>query len=206
MARPPSSSSRPPISAWRRWWQRWWAASPGAVSAAPATEPRKDERRSARTARRDQLYAVVRENMIRAGVLSSSYKFKVLTLDHEGTSHLVLIDIQATALDSVPEGTPGLEVQLQQLAQERLHLEVRAVYWRLLGATHVQKAPTRSVQAASETDHDPVEHDELAALQRALGERSTNTKHPSFEPTRPMTRRESERFSPLSETQLGNLE
>lgn len=149
---------------------------------------------------------MVRENMIRAGVLSSSYKFKVLTLDHEGASHLVLIDIQTAALETVPDGTLELEAQLQQLAQERLQVEVKAVYWRLLGSQQTHKTPTRAPKPAPETRHDPVEHDELAALQRALGQRSPVKEHPGFEPTRPMTRRESDRFSPLSETQLGNLE
>ena len=144
--------------------------------------------------------------MIRAGVLSGSYKFKVLTLDHDGVSHLVLIDIESAALEGVPEGTLGLERELQQLAEERLQLEVRAVYWRLLGAPLASAAPARAAQTASGAAADPVEHEELAALHRALdGHKGRDTPR-GFEPTRPMTRQESGRFAPLSETQLGDLD
>ena len=44
-------------------------------------------------ARRELLYAVVREAMVRAGVLSSSYKFKVLSLDPRGRQFLVMVDL-----------------------------------------------------------------------------------------------------------------
>lgn len=190
MARAPLPPSPPSTSAWRRWWQRWWPAAttsaPSAGKAAPPPrhdERRPEDRRSTRSARREQLYAVVRENMIRAGVLSGSYKFKVLTLDPDGASHLVLIDIESAALQGVPEGALGLEQQLQLLAAQRLQLEVRAVYWRLLGATLAHTAPARSAQTASG-----------AADRRG------------FEPTRPMARQEGGRFAPLSETQLGDLD
>jgi hypothetical protein len=57
------------------------------ASAQPAN--RKQER----LARRELLYAVVREAMVRAGVLSSSYKFKVLSLDPRGSTFLVMVDL-----------------------------------------------------------------------------------------------------------------
>ncbi len=210
MARAPQPSSRPITSAWRRWWQRWWPSAPTAQTPDKAHHPRHDERRqedrrSTRAVRREQLYTVVRENMIRAGVLSGSYKFKVLTLDHDGASHLVLIDIESTALDGVPGGTLNLESELQQLAEERLQLEVRAVYWRLLGDPLAAGAPARPEPAATATPADPVEHDELAALHRALETPIGHDTPRGFEPTRPMTRQESKRFAPLSETQLGDL-
>ena len=44
-------------------------------------------------ARRELLYGVVREAMVRAGVLSSSYKFKVLSLDARGRQFLVMVDL-----------------------------------------------------------------------------------------------------------------
>ena len=56
-------------------------------SAQPAN--RKQERME----RRELLYAVVRDAMVRAGVLSSSYKFKVLSLDTHGRQFLVMVDL-----------------------------------------------------------------------------------------------------------------
>lgn len=214
MTRPPLPASRPPASLWRRWWQRWWgpattAPAPGKSASPRHDDRRHDDRRNTRTARRDQLYAVVRENMIRAGVLSGSYKFKVLTLDHDGASHLVLIDIESAALEGVPEGTLGLERELQQLAEERLQLEVRAVYWRLLGASVLNTAPARTARTEpppAGAAVDPVEHEELAALHRALDAHTHRDTPRGFEPTRPMTRQERGRFAPLSETQLGDLD
>jgi hypothetical protein len=39
------------------------------------------------------LYSVVREAMIKAGVLSSTYKFKVLSLDSRGRQYLIMMDL-----------------------------------------------------------------------------------------------------------------
>jgi hypothetical protein len=50
-------------------------------------------RKTERLERREQLYAIVRESMTRAGVLSSSYKFKVLSLDSRGRQYLVMMDL-----------------------------------------------------------------------------------------------------------------
>ena len=51
------------------------------------------KRKSDRAARRELLYAVVREAMVRAGLLSASYKFKVLSLDSEGRQFLIMVDL-----------------------------------------------------------------------------------------------------------------
>ena len=61
------------------------------------TLPLISPRRGRRILRREQLFSVVRESMIRGGVLSSSYEFKVLTLDANGDSFLVLIDLALPA-------------------------------------------------------------------------------------------------------------
>src|SRR5262245_18297963 len=50
-------------------------------------------RKSERMARRELLYGVVRECMMRASVLSASYKFKVLSLDSRGRQFLVMVDL-----------------------------------------------------------------------------------------------------------------
>ena len=52
-------------------------------------------RKSERTARRELLYAVVRECMLKAGVLSGQYRFKVLSLDKRGRKSLLMVDLEA---------------------------------------------------------------------------------------------------------------
>ena len=63
---------------------------PAAATPAPqyGADPKND-----RVQRRELLYAVVRDAMVRAGVLSASYKFKVLSLDQRGRQFLVMIDV-----------------------------------------------------------------------------------------------------------------
>lgn len=209
MSRPKSRpSTRESPAWWRRWLGRWWPtwASPKASRPAPEADdaPQADAhapRRSRRAARREQLYAVVRENMIRAGVLSSSYKFKVLTLDRDGHSHLVMMDITRTALDAVPEGPSGLELHLQALALERLDMEVRAVYWRVQEA----RADTGTGHRRADETSESVGPDEIAALQLALRAQHRKPSHPQFEPTRPMARSPQSDHDALGETQLGDL-
>src|SRR5438105_11544561 len=59
----------------------------------PAGNAQPANRKGERMARRELLYVVVREAMVRAGVLSASYKFKVLSLDGRGRQFLVMIDL-----------------------------------------------------------------------------------------------------------------
>ena len=140
--------------------------------------------------------------MIRAGVLSSGYKFKVLTLDRDGDSHLVMVDITRAALDAVPEGEAGLERHLQALAQERLDMEVRAVYWRVQDDN---PHPTARPAPHAGVHHEAVEPDEIAALQQALRAQHRQRPDPQFEPTRPMPREPQGDHDALGETQLGDL-
>lgn len=209
----------PSPSPWRLWLARWLPA----LAPAPATPPRAEaprrggdhpakDQRLRRSARREHLYAVVRENMIRAGVLSGAYKFKVLTLDHDGLTHVVLIDIQPGALERVPGAESQIEHSLQQLAGERLGLEVRSVYWRHSGpaAAHPPHAAApASTQGPGSGGHEAVSADELAALEQALKgdhQGAWDARRPEFEPTRPMPRARDKGFAPLSDTQLGDLD
>lgn len=94
------------------------------------TLPLISPRRGRRILRREQLFSVVRESMIRAGVLSSSYEFKVITLDANGDSFMVLVDLALPA-DVMPD-VYLLEVErwVQLSAQSRHDMKVGAVYWR----------------------------------------------------------------------------
>src|SRR5689334_18159568 len=60
----------------------------------PSTPPGSAaNRKNERLERREMLYSVVREAMIKAGVLSSTYKFKVLSLDSRGRQYLIMMDM-----------------------------------------------------------------------------------------------------------------
>lgn len=130
---PPAPRSERPLraSGWLAWWRRWWSgeAAPEA-SASPGTGAGKP---SPRRRHRERVALLVREVMIRHGVLSSRYRVRVLSLDRAGLQHLVLIDWLPTpgglAAGPTPE-TSRLEAEVRDEAVQTLGLEVRAVYWR----------------------------------------------------------------------------
>jgi hypothetical protein len=100
---------------------------PGDGQAAAPGQPAN--RKSERMARRELLYAVVRESMMRAGVLSASYKFKVLSLDARGRQFLVMVDL-ARESGAEAEGLSEIEAMIAQAAKSRYDILVTAVYWR----------------------------------------------------------------------------
>ena len=63
------------------------------VKQAPVPVSNAANRKNERLERRELLYAVVRDSMIRAGVLAASYKFKVLSLDAHGRQYLIMMDL-----------------------------------------------------------------------------------------------------------------
>ncbi|MEN9538443.1 MAG: hypothetical protein RLZZ126_678 [Pseudomonadota bacterium] len=104
--------------------------SPSAdAKAAAATTPGED-RKARRNERREQLYGVVRDAMTRAGVLTSSYKFKVLTLDSQGQNYLVMVDLVSSAKED-PGRLSEIEALITHNARVRHDLQVASVYWRL---------------------------------------------------------------------------
>jgi hypothetical protein len=83
-------------------------------------------RKQERMARRELLYAVVRECMVRAGVLSSTYKFKVLSLDARGQQFLVMVDLaQGSGADMVR--LAEIEAMIAQSAKSRYQVLVTAL-------------------------------------------------------------------------------
>ncbi len=83
-----------------------------------------------RHAKRELLYAAVREAMIRAGVLSASYKFKVLSLDPRGDQFMVMMDL-AQEFGGQTERLAEIEALIAQSAKSRYNIRVTAVYWRM---------------------------------------------------------------------------
>jgi len=90
---------------------------------------RPANRKQERMDRRELLYGVVRESMTRAGVLSSSYKFKVLSLDPRGRQFLVMVDL-AYGGGADTNRLAEIEAMVAQNAKARHDIMVTAVYWR----------------------------------------------------------------------------
>lgn len=170
----------------------------GAAKDLPAGAGDATRRRGERAARRELLYSVVRETMVRAGVLTSSYKFKVLSLDASGTQYLVMIDLARGAGDGDQPGE--IEALIIQSARSRHEILVTSVYWRTSENAAVgspakrrststgesrpmplesQPAPLdspptpRTGPGARGPDFEPIQADEVEAFRRALVAGST---------------------------------
>ncbi|MDD0813993.1 hypothetical protein PSQ39_05050 [Curvibacter sp. HBC28] len=170
---PSSGTSRPGAS--RRSQKAW-------VDVGPA--PSNTKHKAERLQRRELLYAVVRDTMVRVGVLSSRYKFKVLSLDSHGRQFMVMMDVAPeVAADS--QHLTQIEVLLAQTAKARHQLLVTSVYWRsnnqvstaLPAAAHSPPAGAsravagRANPGTSATPRfEPIQAEEVAAFHRALAE------------------------------------
>ncbi len=143
----------------------------------PESGSRDAERKNKRHASREQLYTAIREAMIRTGILSASYKFKVLALDRQTNDFLVMIDL--TRMVGDPASQPSqIEALIIQSAKVRYDIVVSAVYWRHNEVAAISKvappfaaaAIARPAHAARKgpVSHEPIQADEVAAFQQAL--------------------------------------
>ena len=96
--------------------------------------------------RRELLYAVVRESMTRAGLLSSSYKFKVLSLDSRGRQYLIMMDMARPNISDA-QRLSDIEIHIAKVAKSRHDILVTAVYWRV--NEHVTAGLARSVPSVA---------------------------------------------------------
>lgn len=117
------------------------------------TLPLISPRRGRRILRREQLFSVVRESLIRAGVLSSSYEFKVLALDSNGDGFLVLIDLALPADVMPDEYLLEIERWIQKSARSRHSMRVQSVYWRRQAAQD-QRGQVLKSAVAAQTQHE----------------------------------------------------
>jgi len=150
-------------------------------------------RKQERLERRELLYAVVREAMVRAGVLSSSYKFKVLSLDPRGRQFMVMVDLARGAASDTTR-LAEIEAMVAQSAKARYDILVSAVYWRanehvaIGDPAHFTAQKPLISQPAPLTDHhghsgpaepraaapapgrrfEPLQADEVTAFRKAL--------------------------------------
>jgi hypothetical protein len=106
----------------------------------PVSNAQPANRKTERMARRELLYGVVRQAMMKAGVLSASYKFKVLSLDQRGRQFLVMVDL-AREHGSETSRLAEIEAMIAQGAKTRFDIVVTAVYWRMNEHVAVGMAP-----------------------------------------------------------------
>lgn len=160
--------------------------APIPLPAADTSAPRPGER----SARREMIYSSVRESMVRSGILSAGYKFKVLALDKRATQFIVMVDL-AEQFITTHDKLAQIEALMAYSAKSRFELLITSVYWRLnsqLGTTSV-KAKTGAAAAlrasmpvagtpivpaaqplAPMPGIDPIEEAEIAAFKKALME------------------------------------
>ena len=144
-----------------------------------------------RSARREMVYSSVRESMVRSGILSAGYKFKVLALDKRATQFIVMIDL-AEQFAASPDKLSQIEALIAYSAKSRFEILVTSVYWRLnsqLGALSAKaksasasvpgmasiranaataKAGVAGIAAAPANGIDPIEEAEIEAFKKAL--------------------------------------
>lgn len=185
-------------------------------------ESQSGHRKTERLERRELVYEVVRDAMLRAGVLAASYKFKVLSLDAKGIQYVIMMDLtDRLAGDTVR--LAEIEALIAQSAKIRHDILVTAVYWRVNQpvTSGLSSRPSSSVVATSGAGprYEPVQKDEIAAFKKALASApppaqaaagqvlKSRRRNPApvqeFEDTNVVDPRE--RASPLSATQYGDL-
>ena len=96
----------------------------------PFSNAQPANRKGERIARRELLYSVVREAMMRAEVLSPSYKFKVLSLDSGGRQYIIMMDL-AHEKGKQSGWLAEMESQMVRRARKSHDITVMAVYWRI---------------------------------------------------------------------------
>lgn len=119
-----------------------------AADAAAQGNAQPANRKGERMARRELLYGVVREAMMRAGVLTASYKFKVLSLDARGRQFLVMVDLAREAGGETAR-LAEIEALIAQGAKARYDIVVTSVYWRMNEHVAVGAPSTRPVRGTT---------------------------------------------------------
>jgi len=163
------------------------ASASAPAAAAAAVQDHSAPAKGLRSERREGLFKVVREVMVRAGVRSHAYKFKALALDQQGLGFVLMFDIDPAATDCQPDELLVLEHGLQSLAQERLGVTVKSVYWRVQSLDPAGAAQAAAATAASAAAVAPAGRPRIADLKIDSDEGFSD-------------------FNPLSDTQPGRLE
>jgi hypothetical protein len=92
--------------------------------------------------------------MTQSGVLSSKYKFKVLSLDSKGREYLIMIDLpKENAAES--NGLTDIEGLIARNAKNRHGILVTAVYWRVVEQVTTATSESHPVASAHAISHPP---------------------------------------------------
>ncbi len=184
---------------------------PVRTTPSPGDQPMPEK--TGRSAQREALYGAVREAMVGAGVLSSRYKFKVLSTNREATEFVVMIDL-ADKLDGGQEQYNWIESLVARNDKARHQVVVKAVYWRIAEQTAfvAPRSPT-STALRSVLPHRPSRLPPFVpreAVAPVVPERSYTLQTTGYEDTEQGPSQQSpgarERIAPaLSNTQYGDL-
>ncbi len=200
---------------------------PGGLARASKTDSsHAANRKTERLERRELLYTVVRDAMTRAGVLSASYKFKVLSLDSRGRQYLIMMDL-ARKDTAAAERLAEIEGLIAHHAKTRHDILVTSVYWRVhdlvtsgLSSSTLQTpraaevAPLKTATEPLKPRFEPLHPDEVAAFKNAIAASNqplsapgeiirSGRRNPAPEPADDIE--VERRVSPLSGTQYGEL-
>lgn len=178
-------------------------AGHGAEAATAQRDSQTALRRQKRVAHRERLYAVVREAMARAGVLSTHYSFKVLSLESQGRQYIVMIDL-------LPDGALSTQVQrdtekqIAHAVKVRHGIQVNAIYWRHSAHRKGTMAPAPGLDnPALPPRFEPIGADEVAALRQALAIGMASAAGAGLDETAAVD--EARNYPALSKTQYGDL-
>ncbi|GAB4211469.1 MAG: hypothetical protein Fur007_01830 [Rhodoferax sp.] len=181
------------MSFWSRLFNK--AAPPPAPAAAatipmshhPSAAGSSSDAKQLRQQRREALFGVVREAMLRQELLASHYKFKVLSVDSAGRQFMVMVDWLAP--QALPLATlNAVERLVAQDAAHRYDLQVKAMYWRQADAVQAQPTPAPP-QAAAGLDRTAPAHAMAASAAPTLAATASASAAPpappGFEPIAP---------------------
>lgn len=175
----------------------------GRRSFSQTTLPLISPRRGRRILRREQLFGIVRESMIRGGVLSTSYEFKVLAMDANADKFLVLVELALSA-DTMPDDyLLEIEGWVQHSARSRHAMEVPAIYWRRKPSAEQRGMALRASMQSQTRRDTTMSSDRPTAIpvpQAPLVQRVSR----DFPESEPMPEAHSD-FTALSDTQYGRL-
>lgn len=109
-------------------------ATKESAKSGPETAPVKMNLEERMAFRREMLYEAIKVTMQASGVLSASYKFRVVRNDKRGHQYSVMIDLSTDFLAN-PEGQPARLVavgaNIVRNAMARYGIVVAGVYWRV---------------------------------------------------------------------------
>jgi hypothetical protein len=143
----------------------WFARKPdpAVIPVPPLHAPQRDKpadagsrRKAERAAQRELIYPIVRESMVRAGILSTRYKFKLLSVGAKSREYMVLVDIPPEFMTDM-ERLNEIEALITKAAQARHELVVSGTYWRssaafspLLNSADLPRKPIARTAAAEQ--------------------------------------------------------